>query len=268
LRQLRADSGATLDEVAAAVGISKSALSRIESGETGVRIPVLRQLFVKYDVFGPDAKMLEELAQQGARRGWWNSAYGGKPPEAFRELIGLEEEAKFIYDFSNPVLSGLLQTKAYSEAILRAQSFSDLEVVESVKIRQRRQERLPDLTLWSVIPEEVLLRPIGSRKLMAEQILHLAELSNRENIEIRVLGLAAGAHAGIGGGFCILGFESAMDSEAVYVEAPLIDAMLESSKEIEAFRIIFEDVHRQALTPSGSMDLLLRLEEEYRNDPN
>ena len=62
-----------------------------------------------------------------------------------------------------------------------------------VAVRMIRQQvlttRNPPLELSAVIDESVLLRKVGSREVMFEQLLHLAEMSRLPNVELRILPL-------------------------------------------------------------------------------
>ena len=56
------------------------------------------------------------------------------------------------------------------------------------------------------IDEGVLRRRIGSAKVMQDQLVHLAELTERPTIKIHLIPAEAGAHIGLFGAFAIAGF--------------------------------------------------------------
>ena len=64
-------------------------------------------------------------------------------------------------------------------------------------------------TLWAVLDEAVLHRLIGSRKVMYDQLLHLADTSCRSNVTVQIVPAEIGAHAGLLGGFAIASFDNA-----------------------------------------------------------
>jgi transcriptional regulator with XRE-family HTH domain len=107
LRRLRDASGKTIDQVAEDIGMSKSTLSRIENGLSGIKTPTLRALLVEYGVTGEHAAQLEQLAKEASRRGWWQVA---GPTDNFKTIVGLEAEATWInyYGASFPI--GHLET--------------------------------------------------------------------------------------------------------------------------------------------------------------
>ena len=57
--------------------------------------------------------------------------------------------------------------------------------------------------------KSVLHRLIGSRKIMYDQLLHLADASCRSNITVQIVPAEIGAHAGLLGGFAIASFDNA-----------------------------------------------------------
>ena len=113
------------------------------------------------------------------------------------EFIGLEAEAVSELEWQVAAVPGLLQTEEYARAIHTAHQ----QVVlmppgifeRRVAVRMIRQQvlttRNPPLELSAVIDEAVLLRKVGSREVMSEQLRHLAEMSQLPNVELRILPL-------------------------------------------------------------------------------
>jgi transcriptional regulator with XRE-family HTH domain len=263
LRRRREALGLTIEQAAPRLGLHPSSLSRIERAESGVKLATLRLMVQEYSVAGPDAVYLEELRRQASQRGWWQSAGDLRDPT--RTLIGLEAEASFINDFSSPVLTGLIQTSAYAEALLRSQLVPDDAISAAVETRTRRQQRLPEIRLFTILAVETLIRPVGGPEVMADQLEWLIELSSRDTLTIRVLDLPSGAHAGAGGGFSIIGFDPGPAPTAVYLEGNYWDVCFEEIEQLNWYSRLFEELLRQALTSDQSRDLLSRLEKDMRN---
>jgi hypothetical protein len=72
--------------------------------------------------------------------------------------------------------------------------------------------------LWAMMDEAVLHRLIGSRKIMHDQLLQLADMSCRPSVTLQVVPAGIGAHAGLLGGFAIASAGSPTDT--VYMESP------------------------------------------------
>ena len=119
----------------------------------------------------------------GHRVPHWLNTY-----ESLVQAAGRLCEVEFI------AIPALLQTKAYAAAVERAGDllFTDHEVVERVDLRSERQKVLyrdPEpLQLVTLLGEGVLRDRVGSRDVMAEQLDHLAELAERPNIDLRMIG--------------------------------------------------------------------------------
>ena len=52
-------------------------------------------------------------------------------------------------------------------------------------------------TLWIVLDEGVLYRPVGGSMIMNEQLTHLAEMARRPNVMVQIVPSSVGAYEGI-----------------------------------------------------------------------
>jgi transcriptional regulator with XRE-family HTH domain len=264
LRRLRQQAGQTIDQVAETTGISKSVLSRIEKGESAAKADNLRKLLTYYDAPQDLVAELSQLARESRRRGWW-SVGGGELLDATRTLIGLEAEASFIEDYSGQVITGLLQIPDYSRAVLRAvlpdPTAEDIEAALAFRIR--RQQRLADIHLSVVLAEELLLRPVGGRPAMRQQLIHLVQASEEPRITIQVLDLKVGAHTGMGGGFSIIGFPERDSHPAVYLEGTGWDSCVEDAAEVAVYQRRFDLLRTDALSQPASRDRINHLIKEF-----
>lgn len=266
LRRLREESGLTAEEVADAVGLSKSAISRIENGQVTPRLLVVRALTTHYGVPADEAAVLEQLCRDAALKGWWQNV-GDLPtvPDATKTRIGLEAEATEINEFSLTFITGLLQVPAYARAVLKAvyrDAKSD-DIDQAVEVRLRRQDRLPSMRLWVILTEEALLRPIGGRAVMAEQVHRLIQASEEPKTTIQVLGRESGAHPGMAGGFTVMSF-GASDPDVVYVEGNQWDACVEEDDMVAVYTRQFDTLRALALGPDDSRDLMGAIAKDYR----
>lgn len=263
LRRLREESRRTIDQVAQDIGISKSALSRIENGLVGIKLPVLRALLTEYSVTGEHAAALEQLCREAAQRGWWQV---GETSDDFKTLLGLEAEATWINYFATSVITGLLQTEAYARALLTSILFdaTEEELELAVRLRLKRQERLGEFRLWVIMAEEGLERPIGGSTVMAEQIDHLVETSRERSITIQIIGKEVGQHVGLGGGFEMIGLDSP-EPEAVYVEGARWDACIEDRELLNIYSQAFERLRADALSIEESRTRMRTIAEGMRS---
>ena len=253
----------TLDDAAEASEVSKSTISRIESRQTTAKIIVVKALLGAYGVAGDRADSLIALAREANQRGWWE-----KSDVFMREqtgtLIGLEAEASFIREYHPLLVPGLLQTAEYSKVIQSAimMELNDDEINKRVALRERRQERLAEVDLMAIIPEEVLLRPVGGHRAMGAQVTYLAELSNCPNIQIAVLPLEAGAHGGMEGPFIILSFPGG-GSDVIYLENAASEVIEEDEQRVARFRKVFETLLAAALRFDESRRRMLQIAKNF-----
>jgi Domain of unknown function (DUF5753)/Helix-turn-helix domain len=255
-------------EVAAGVGWSPTKVSRAESGRESFPPEEVAKLLDYYGVADPPRGHLLGLAEDATQRGWWEDHAHALTPE-YVELIGLEAEASAVAAWHSDVVPGLLQTAGYARQIsLGYQSVIPTppsEIDQVVLARMRRQERLtrdPRLQLSAVIDEAILLRQIGDKALMRDQLDHLERTSELSNVDLRILPLER-ENALIAPPFDILSFGTRADDSAtslgdiVNIESFRSNLYIEGETDTYMFRLFFQALTRAALSPEESR-LLLR----------
>ena len=219
LRELRDHAGLTADQAAKEVGISKSALSRLENGLVSAMPPVVRALLVLYGVDESDIEPLLQVARDARKRGWWLS-YSDVLPDWFDLYVGLEAEASDIKTYQPQLVPGLLQTESYATAVIRAEhpDAPEEEIDRRVELRMRRQKIENRPRLWVVLDESVLKRPVGGSEVMRAQLTRLVEESRIPGVNIQVLPYSVGEHGSMGSSFSLLAFPDAADQGIAYLE--------------------------------------------------
>ena len=107
--------------------------------------------------------------------------------------------AKVLWYWAPLLVPGIFQTEAYARAILGADPDSGEDLDDLVYGRLERQQilsRPKPPTVTVILDEAVLHRCIGSPKVMHDQLLHLADVSERLRIYIHVIPAEIGTHAG------------------------------------------------------------------------
>ena len=175
LRKLRDASGLKLEEVAGALGVAPSTLSRIETGKAPTKSAYLNQMLEMYGVTDPGQRqVLVDMAREGHRKGWW-ADFDDVLPSGFDIYVGLEAETTGIRGYENSVVHGLLQTADYARAVLRELQprHTSEQVERQVDLRMARQRRLDDepaLDLWVIHDEAVIRRAVGGQAVMRTQL--------------------------------------------------------------------------------------------------
>src|SRR6266851_2380506 len=119
LRRFREQAGLTLEDAARILECDRSKISRIETGQRGVRPKELRELLVEYGVDDTRKDALVTIARQAHQAGWWQS-YSHVLSDAYQDFISLEASAATIWTYEAQLVPGLLQTEDYARAIASA----------------------------------------------------------------------------------------------------------------------------------------------------
>jgi hypothetical protein len=250
----------TVTDVAHELGWSESKLSRIETAHSGIRLSDLQRLLDLYDTGELDRGRLVALAGQARQRGWWE-AYGDALPSAYETFIGFEAEATAISTYEAQVVPGLLQTAEYASAVTLADGVvRDRSVIEQrVAVRMARQAVLTrdtPPTLWAILDEAVLRRPMGGEDVMRRQLHHLADAAEHSTITIQVLPFTAGAHRALSGSFVILEFAEGLEGPLVYNEGMTGGSFRSKLEEIRSYWMSFEALRTAAMDPEMSLGMI------------
>lgn len=265
MRKLRARVGMTLEEAGSLVGVSKATVSRYETQAGPVKWPIVEALCREYGATDAERKAVVELAKGVKQQGWWNSI-ADSIPESMNLLLTLEDEATREDHFNCLYVPGLLQTRAYTEAVQNASEMRlpPEEIERLVDIRMKRQEilnRPKPPHLWAILDESVIRRVVGSRQVMRAQLERLLEANESQHITLQVLPFAKGAHSAAMGSFVIIGGpEPSLD--VVYLDTHVGSLFMEQDEELDRYRLAFEYLRAQALDMAASSALIECVHEE------
>lgn len=266
LRRLRELKGMTAEEVAERLLVSQSKISRLENGRRSISQRDVRDLCGVYEV--EDQRVVDSLmqmARDSRQQGWWH-AFGDIPYSVY---IGLETDAESLRVYEPQIITGLLQTRAYAEALIQGAlpETSPADIDKRVQVRMRRQERIAaahnPLRLWVVLDEAALRRVVGSNLVMREQLEHLTEMSQLPHVTVQVLPFEVGAHPGLNGQYAILEFADAADSSVVYLEGVTSDLYLEKAHDVQKYAVMYEHLRAQALNVDQSRKFIADAAKEY-----
>jgi transcriptional regulator with XRE-family HTH domain len=261
LRRLRENAAMSGAEVALRLGMSPSKVSRLETGNSGLQVEDVAALLGLYQVPATRREELIDLVRRGEERGWWQRQGAGLP-ELWRSLMDFEATATRIQNFEPLVVPGLLQTAEYSRATIRGAdaTLSETELDNLVASRMARQALLTRGAapqFLAVLDEGALRRPVGGPGVLHRQLQHLVSVAERPNVTLRVVPLAAGAHAGLSGPFVILEFNG--EASLVFVENHRTGLFLEDTADLAGYRLALGNILNAALAPPATVDLLAAL---------
>ncbi|MBO0853234.1 MAG: helix-turn-helix domain-containing protein [Nocardia sp.] len=276
LETMREQRGITRDVAADAIGVTRSTLWRIESGQnTRLSTRQLEQLCALCEAGPKQARTVLALMRQAATPGRWRALAEDAIPKEFGLLVSLENTASRITSYQLATLPGLLHTAAYRRSLIWAEFPNKTrdEVERLLRVGLERQHRLTDpaapVHLAAVIDESILHRPTGGAAIMRDQLRHLSEVAALPNVSLRVVPRTAGIYRALfTGTFVILDFPAQRARKrtippVVYVQTCVRDLYLENPGVIRRCRDTCADLERLALDEAGSLALILRIAKEY-----
>ena len=274
LREAREASNLGLEEVAPMMQWSASKLSRVERGLTpNVRVVDVEALCSIYGVDEELHDVLVALARQSAGKSWWQ-AFDDVMSGNFDLYVGLESSAKELLVFRPDMPSGLFQTPDYARGVDRVYypDRTDEELERRVQLKAKRQALITRKTrpasVHLVIQEAALRTVVGSPKVMAEQLQHLADMP--DNVHIQVLPFTSGFPTGIPTGpFTVLDFGRDTKGRetsptVVYIESYAGDMYLERTTDVVRYRRAYNVILQSSLDVAESKRLLRQIAREFR----
>jgi transcriptional regulator with XRE-family HTH domain len=264
LRRLRERTGLTGDEVAERLGWSASKISRIELHRTKVKPADLRDLLDLYQVGEPRRSELLALAREATQKNWLEKVTAGFSPE-YAAYLQAEAEARSVWNWEPQIVPGLLQTPAYTRAVMAGwQGMFPVppgETQRRLDVRLMRQQLLtrdPPLEVSAVLDESVLHRRFGDAAVMRGQLERLIEASQLPNVEIRVVRLDVGTPLATGA-FSYMQFPQVHEvsmQDIVAVEHLEGNYYLEEEEQTYVYRVAFEYAVSRSLDPARSRILI------------
>jgi len=268
LRRLRRRARLTGKDVSTRFGWSEAKLSRIENGLARVKSEDLDGFLDLYEVSGPRRAELVALAQESREAGPLEAL---EVPEPHLRVMQTESDAEAMWVWEPQVIPGLLQTEDYTRAVLQlwlavfARPAAEMERrVETGRVRQNVLTRDPPLELSFVIDESVLLRRIASPPVMRAQLAHLAEISERPHMEVRVLPLSGKQVVGTGAFnyFRFPRIHGVPLPDTVAFEHLQGTSFIDDEQDVNIYRIVFTALRENSLSTAASRDTLARVARE------
>lgn len=266
-RQREENTSLTQAEVASQMQWSHSKYSRLERGEPGkVLDRDLTALGEVLEITEDKVAAMIDLAHQVAEKTWYNT-FNDLIRQNLDVYMRLETDAHAMEIFRPDLVPGLFQTADYARALNRIYFPKDSEEEQDrrIELKLQRQKiitrKKSPVSVDLVLHESALHSMVGNEAVMAAQLRHLADLSTRPNISIRILPFKAGFPLGMAvGPFVILDFKpdvkGVADPTVIYVENFTGDAYLEGESDVDKYRKAFAMIQHAALDVVASRALL------------
>jgi hypothetical protein len=195
-------------------------------------------------------------------RPWWRDY-----SDVFEnEFPGFENDAVRIRVCMPLVLPGLLQTQDYTEALFGAGGRPPTWQKRGLECRRRRQQILERTNgtapqLVAVIAEAALMYRWGTKDERREQILHLVQLSDHPNVELRIQRFADGPHRGMWSMINIFDFADGEPS-LVFLETDVAIQEVSKPEEVDNYMQGFGHARDAALEAADTTAYLKHLAEK------
>ncbi len=201
--------------------------------------------------------------------GTFERLYDGMVAESFPSWFGprvlFEDKAARIHEWEMRGIPGLLQTRSYASAVIRAcrpyDAEEELERDTAARIeRQHILVRDDPPKLWVVLGEGVLRQAVGGARVMREQLGHLLSVTETQRIVLQVLPFAVSDAPGIDGPAALFEFD---DSQPVaYLEGWGSGQIVKDPKDVAVIATALSMIKGCALSPIDSAQLMTKIRSE------
>jgi hypothetical protein len=270
LRRLREAAGRTPAEAAKIIDCNVTKISRLETAQSGIALGDLKLLLEFYGDEPGHIEWMIALSRGNTERGRWVE-HRAIVPTWFRPYLDLERDAEEIRLTEVEVVPGLLQTKAYAQALIEAKSLradtADSDAVVLARIeRQEILDRDDPPTVSAILSESCVRRMIGGPSVMAEQLRFLIELSERPRVQIQLRPFEDGPDVGaLVHRFVIMRIPSPGGSpplEFVYCE-DLEDARyVDDPQVVRIYNAAWGAIQAAALSPTATRRMLAAMAQQ------
>lgn len=244
LRELRLKSGKKVVDAVEAGIASRATMSRIEAGQTPVKMATVMALCWLYGASREVTDELVALAPRTQQEDWTELYARAVLPDWFGLYIGLEQAAERLRCFDPELVHGLLQTEDYARSVIGADPRLTPDVVEErVRFRMDRQRRVfaQDRDVTIILGAAAVSLLVGSTDVMAAQVAHIRGVVGNGTVDVRVLPWTVGAYP-MRGNFTILDFDHNDDPTVVYVEFSMGSRYVEPADQVHEYEVVFDDL--------------------------
>jgi transcriptional regulator with XRE-family HTH domain len=263
---LRKAAGYSGVQMARKLGWENSRVNRIEHGKYNTSEVDVTQWVT---ILGHPRTVLDDLLTmlRQSNDGFVVQPHGQRLPDQLHSLIRHETKAQVIQNVQLMVVPGLLQTRGYAEALIRGEGLADEDMVQArVQARIDRQcmfnrPRQPDCTFY--IHEFALRLVVGDRKVMNDQVMHLALMANSHGVAIRIIPAWLGVPPGLVGSFMRLDYAADDHLPIVYIEHAGTSLFIDEEQVLETHAELLNRLDRLALDRGQSRLWLVNLASEY-----
>ncbi|GHF24980.1 helix-turn-helix domain-containing protein [Streptomyces fumanus] len=240
----------TQEQVAERLGYSHALVASVEQGRRMPSAQFVERAEEVLETFGVLRAMSRHLGRQRGLAVW------------FREWAGFEETAVALCTYECRVVPGLLQTEAYTRAVMLnvPPPPTEEQLEQRITARKARQEllrRTPPIAFSFIVEESVLLRHTGGEEVTRELLDHLLACTELWNVELQIMPLRQPYHAGTDGPMQLL--ETPERHWLGYAEGQKTGQLVMDRQAVSVMQMRYAKMRSQALSPADSAELLQRM---------
>nr|MDT0660910.1 helix-turn-helix transcriptional regulator [Micromonospora sp. DSM 115978] len=249
LRITRELLGLTQEQFAERIHYSTQHVGGIERGD---RPALLDYLKAVDRAFGTAfVKFYEELVRSDPAPVWLKS------------WLDREREASMLRYFELAVIPAPLQTEAYARTLIQSSS-SGAAAEEAIATRLARELIITrgqkPAQLTAILDEGVLYRPVGGPEVMREQLLHIVQAADRDNVSIYVVPATVGAYIGLDGSISLATVHGRVVG---FADGPLRDDAIEDVDRVADLERRWEMIRRYTPSQEASLDLIKKAADQW-----
>ncbi|MGI5503018.1 DUF5753 domain-containing protein [Lentzea sp. CA-135723] len=231
-------------------------VSDVVNGKGGANLVEIAALLGACRVKADERTHLLGLHSETGVVGWWQQ-HGVCSPIELRTVVENLAVAETLTCWHTHAVPLFLQTADYMREALRASATSPADELEVRVQAGLAMQRLPrqGTTCTFFIHELALQLQVGGAEVQAGQLLHLMFMANQPNVEIRILPITRGAHAGLAGPFTLLTFPKY--EPLVWVGTENSSLLIEAKASLTGYEAIVKALEEESLDARESKALLL-----------
>ncbi|MFE9095286.1 helix-turn-helix domain-containing protein [Streptomyces sp. NPDC007264] len=238
------------EQLAERLDYSHASVASVEQGRRMPTAQFVERAEEVLEALGVLRAMVRHLGRQRGLAVW------------FREWAHLEETAVGLCTYECRVVPGLLQTEAYTRAVMLdvppPPTAEQLEQrLAARRVRQELLHREPPVAFSFIVEESVLLRHTGGEEVTRELLGHLLACTELWHVELQIMPLRQPHHAGTDGPMQLL--ETPERQWLGYAEGQKTGQLISDREAVSVMQMRYARMRSQALSPADSGELLRRM---------
>jgi transcriptional regulator with XRE-family HTH domain len=263
LKRRREQLGIEVSTITEDLGFTRNYWSAVENERKILSPEALTRVIDLFEFDDEEKAELLALRAVAKERGWW-TRYSALFDADIQRLYGLEQGARSMRDYESLLIPGLLQTADYIKAIMMPDvTVRRIEVDQRVEARLRRQHRLTDpddpFSLTVVISEAALRQQIGGRRVLRDQLTHLATLIEQvpDALDVRIIPFTV-TSCGLFGAATVhlIDFDNPQLPTLAWQETVTTWGIIDDRIQVNNIKTAYEDAYRRALPKEESLHMI------------